>query len=222
MNKRATLIVLTMALIVMLPGLSLAASTYSEDFSAATGVPPILSSSVDGTFSQKWAATNYYIGGLVTEQGWTFSGQAYLAENAQNGDKAILLNEGGGGLGHGSMSTMISNATPGNYQLSFEYWGDNRPNIPYQFTVSVGSSSQTITGSWTQAMSGTSNTAVVPFSLASSGNIQLQLSFLDKSSYQASAIIDNIKVSSVPLPGAIWLLGSGLAALIGVRRKYGA
>ena len=26
--------------------------------------------------------------------------------------------------------------------------------------------------------------------------------------------------SAVPIPGAVWLLGSGIAALIGIRRKF--
>ena len=32
------------------------------------------------------------------------------------------------------------------------------------------------------------------------------------------ASIDNLKFNEVPLPGAVWLLGSGLLGLIGVRR----
>ncbi len=31
--------------------------------------------------------------------------------------------------------------------------------------------------------------------------------------------IDNLRTNAVPIPGAIWLLGSGLLGLIGVRRK---
>ncbi len=31
--------------------------------------------------------------------------------------------------------------------------------------------------------------------------------------------VDNITLNSVPIPGAIWLLGSGLLGLLGIRRK---
>jgi hypothetical protein len=36
----------------------------------------------------------------------------------------------------------------------------------------------------------------------------------------ASANIDSITVSSVPIPAAFWLLGSGLLGLIGIRRRF--
>jgi len=31
--------------------------------------------------------------------------------------------------------------------------------------------------------------------------------------------LDNVNVSSVPIPGAVWLLGSGLVGLVGIRRR---
>jgi len=33
-------------------------------------------------------------------------------------------------------------------------------------------------------------------------------------------VIDNISMKAVPIPGAVWLLGSGLVGLLGLRRKY--
>jgi hypothetical protein len=38
------------------------------------------------------------------------------------------------------------------------------------------------------------------------------------SSYQI--YIDDIKLSAVPIPGALWLLGSGLIGIVGIRRKF--
>ena len=32
--------------------------------------------------------------------------------------------------------------------------------------------------------------------------------------------LDDVSVLAVPIPGAIWLLGSGLIGLIGIRRKF--
>ena len=37
---------------------------------------------------------------------------------------------------------------------------------------------------------------------------------------QAKAQIYNVQISAVPLPGSIWLLGSGLIGIVGVRRKF--
>jgi len=34
------------------------------------------------------------------------------------------------------------------------------------------------------------------------------------------AFFDDIRVSSVPIPGALWLLGSGLIGIVGIRRKF--
>lgn len=36
------------------------------------------------------------------------------------------------------------------------------------------------------------------------------------------AILDNVSVSATPIPGAVWLLGSGIVGLIGVRRRMKA
>ena len=30
----------------------------------------------------------------------------------------------------------------------------------------------------------------------------------------------SVTVSSIPIPGAVWLLGSGLIGIVGIRRKY--
>jgi PEP-CTERM motif len=38
--------------------------------------------------------------------------------------------------------------------------------------------------------------------------------------YFTHGLFDNIRISTVPVPGAVWLFGSGLFGLVGFRRKY--
>jgi hypothetical protein len=38
--------------------------------------------------------------------------------------------------------------------------------------------------------------------------------------YYSFEMIDNVEFNSIPIPGAIWLLGSGLVGLVGLRRRF--
>jgi hypothetical protein len=210
MNKRTIFIGLVLLMLFGPVGSSHATLVFSEDFNSATGVLPIYTGE---PYSEKWSSTNYYVGGLAALTGWTFSPQAYLAENGINtADKAILLNE----APHGSMSTTIGAVAGGSYLLTFDHWGDNRPGTPgYQFTVSInGTPVSTISRIYN--VSGPGVTESILFTAQASSIV---LSFLDNSPGQASPIIDNIKVSSVPIPGALWLFAPALAGLVAFRRR---
>jgi hypothetical protein len=189
---------------------------YTENFSSATGTSPTLA--ID-QFSEKWSPTTYYIGGPAVLTGWTFSGQAYLAQNGT--DKAILLNEGlTGGYQRSEMITSIGGLSVGqNYVLTFDYWGDNRPGQTYSFVVKMAGTtvgSSLITGSYT--VSGNGTVAYIPFTATGT---TMALTFMDATtSGQASAIIDNVSVSSVPIPSALLLISSGLVGLIAIRRRH--
>jgi hypothetical protein len=219
MNKKQILIVFLLLLLFGSFGSSHAATVFTETFNSATSSGSIYQQDM---FSEKWSSTNYYTSATPAATGWTFGGSAFLAQNGNNtADKAILLNEAP--VGHGSMSTSF-NVTPNtNYVLTFEYWGDNIPStiLPlninyYLFNVTIGSQSQDLGGLWFKP-SGLSNTTSINFN--SGSNTSIVLSFLDESNGAASSIIDNIKVSSVPIPGAIWIFGTGLLGLIGIRKR---
>jgi hypothetical protein len=211
MNKKQVLIGLLFLLLLGPVGSSHAALIFTENFNTAVGVGSIYT---DAPYSEKWSNTNYYIGGAPTNTGWTFDGQAYLAQNVNDlTDRAILLNESP----NASMSRSIGGFTAGTtYLLSFDHWGDNRPGTPgYQFSVSItGSPVSTISRVYSRV--GTGDTANIYFKAASEN---IDLSFLDTSTGQASAIIDNISISSVPIPAGVWLLGSALVGLVGLRKR---
>jgi hypothetical protein len=211
MNKKQVLFGLFLLLLFGPFGSSHAATIFSEDFNSITPAGTILP--ID-KYSEKWSLTNYFIDGPPSLSGWAFGGQALLAQNGNNlGDKAILLNE----APHGSMlSKQITVSSGTSYLLTFDYWGDNRTGTPYKFAVQIGSQPGTEYGGLWYSPSGSWNTKTIPFTATSD---TIVLSFLDESSGEASPIIDNIKVSSVPIPSAIWLLGAGLLGLVGIRRK---
>jgi hypothetical protein len=206
MNKKQVLIGL-LFLLLLGPVGSTQAALFSENFNDAIGVVPIYT---DAPYSEKWSSTNYYIGGAPTYNGWTFIDQAFVAESG--GDRAILLNE----APHGSMSRSIGGFTKDTkYLLTFDHWGDNRPGAPgYQFSVSIGDTSNTILR--TYILGGTGATESIYFTATGSS---VTLSFLDDSLGQASPIIDNISISAVPIPAGVWLLGSALVGLVGLRKR---
>jgi len=212
MSKKYVLIGLLLLLLSSPLGLSHAA-IFTENFNDAVGFSPILT---DRPHSEKWNPTNYYIGATATDPQWTFSGQAYVAENGNDtANKAILLNESP----FGSMitSSPISVISGTNYLLAFDHWGDNRSGGTYAFRVLLnGSPLSTI--SRTYNVPGPGETITIPFTASSES---MSLSFEATSSIgQASPIFDNISVSNVPIPAAVWLLGSGLLGLVVIRRKF--
>ena len=59
---------------------------------------------------------------------------------------------------------------------------------------------------------------VTPF-LSAIMNMHIEV-FNGASSYAVEILTSTLTVSSTPIPGAIWLLGSGLVGLVGIRRKF--
>jgi hypothetical protein len=185
---------------------------FSEDFNSASGTNPWTD------VSERWNPTIYYLdSGSTTAAGWTFSGQALVAQNGNNlGDMAILLNEAPPASMVTLASAPISVSAGTSYLLTFDHWGDNRPGAPgYEFTVGInGSTLSTISRIYTVPGPG-----VTESFLFTPSTDAIFLSFSMTPSAEASPIIDNIRISMVPEPGTLILLGSGILGLALASRK---
>jgi hypothetical protein len=180
-----------------------AATVYSENFNLPGFVgTPVLT----GDTSDRWADTNYYT--INNFDGWTFSSDAFLAQNAADpSDGALLLNE------YAGVGTTIVGLTSGDqYDLSFLLSGDNRPGEAYVLNVDVGGNTSTFNGVDGAAGTNPGTTENIYFTAVGASET-LTFSQATASPSQASPIVDNILISSAPEP-ATWglmILGVGMA-----------
>jgi hypothetical protein len=177
---------------------------FSEDFSQVTSTDtPHLGD------SEKWGANTQYLFD-ISDVRWTFTGTSVLVIHPSGGDQAVALNES---PEHGvATTTPIAGFIAGqSYQLTFDHWGDDRPNTtPYEVDIKldgnpIGHISRTY-----PAFPSAGASATVFFTATASSH---QLSFHDVTfAGQASAILDNISiVSAVPETPPLPLLLAALA-----------
>ena len=118
----------------------------------------------------------------------------------------------------GRMETITTfNLLPGDYTLEFVASGNNRGRPSDTMIVSVGSVySNALTIEPTELLIDYQYSFHVD--TATTGKIV----FDHQGSDNCGIIIDDVSLTSsqVPIPAAIWLLGSGLIGLVGLRRKF--
>ena len=192
---------------------------FTEDFSDATAT--VFLDLGNDNRSEKYQPT-YYFPDPADAQ-WVFLNGTYLASSAltgaslPDGDKAILLNEGPQHAIALKHSIAVAPGTP--LTLTFDHWGDNRPNtLDYLFEVYAN---QTLIGTVTRGYGIPGPGATASLNWFADGTGQLLLSFRDMSAGEASGIIDNLVLTAIPEPGAYALLlaGLGLMGFVASRRR---
>jgi len=146
-------------------------------------------------------------------------------EGSTDGIYAASFN-GGEVVGNGTLSQSFTTVIGNTYLLDFDYGVFNAPNIAIPQTQNLRV--ELIGGSTllSQILTDTGSNPNVFTTYAfgfTADSISTTLSFTDLTTLSQSAstdfVIDNVSVSPVPVPAAVWLFGSGLLGLIGAARR---
>jgi hypothetical protein len=121
----------------------------------------------------------------------------------------------------GNMTSRAINLTNGDYMLSFDLAGNNRFDQYDQVTVKVqiGQSSKIYSLAYNEPF----QRFYQPFTINEDADmIPINILFSAYGGDNVGMLLDNVKLEdapAVPIPGAIWLLGSGILGIIGYRKK---
>jgi hypothetical protein len=111
----------------------------------------------------------------------------------------------------GAATMTITSANLFNFTSAY-FWGWTGSVAPASSLTVSGYNGATLIGS-------------TPITLASSpALVNLNFSGIDKIEFTTTAgkywLMDNANMAPVPVPPSVWLLGSGLVGLVGLRRKF--
>jgi hypothetical protein len=193
---------------------------YSENFNAAGFLGSNLNLVGRDINSERWGPqTAYYT--INNYDGWTFSTSgASMAVNTSTADQAVLLNENGG-----VANTVVGLTANAFYTLSFNYSGDNRPGQIYGLAVDAnGGTVVSLSGLSWNTFTPAGHLETVQVQANGLGQVALKFYQTTPSGSEASPIIDNVTLSTVPEPttmiaGALLLLPFGASTLRILRRR---
>jgi len=191
-----------------------ASPVYFEDFNSGFQGSSLGLSGADLS-SDKYAITNYFnINNNV--DGWSFTSGTYFAQDGRGTDGAVVLNENGG-----SALNVLGLSPNTQYQLSFLYYGDNRPGDIWGLHVDVNGSILDLSDTDNAPGTNPGTIATLLFLTNGAGDATVFFNQTTPSGSEASPIIDNVTVSETPIPAALPLFATGLGAfgLLGWRRK---
>ncbi len=155
--------------------------------------------------------------------GWVSTGINNIVtttEGSTDGIYAASFN-GGNVAGSGILSQSITTVIGNTYLLKLDYGVFGAPKTQNLQVELIGASTLL---NQTLSDEGNNPNIFAEFSFGFIANsTSTTLSFTDLTtsveSFGADFVIDNISVSAVPVPAAIWLFGSGLLGLAGVARR---
>ena len=159
--------------------------------------------------------------------GWTYSGSSparYAGVDSDTPHSGIYYGYFGNVGSMGVLSQTIATTPGASYDVSFWLWADKNAN---QFQAKWDGN----------IIFGPSDIPVGGYTL---DPVTLNYNHVDYTQYQFTEVasgsstliefglrndpgwlyMDDISVNPVPIPGAVWLLGSGLVGLAGLRRKF--
>jgi hypothetical protein len=194
-----------------------ASTVYSENFNNQSAFEGT-SIGASNMYSEAWSTTKFYQ--INNADDWTFfTGDDYATDGTAT-QGALLLNETASSTTAPDADLALSGLTVGaSYTVAFNYWGDNNPSGGYTLTGWVNNakiysvSGNDVGGGTNPAGHAGSFTFIASSTAETIGFGQVSLA------NGASPIIDNVSVSTVPLPASAWLMLGGLGGLVAFARK---
>ena len=119
----------------------------------------------------------------------------------------------------GEIKSSLINLIPGSYMLSFDLAGNQRNDSPELISLTVE------TGIFTKDYTLNQNDPFTTFTeyFTLSDFQEINIVFKGTGGDNVGILLDNVilvEATPVPLPGAIWFLGSGLIGIVGYRKRF--